>query len=131
MEENVLKDFETFEEFPDKYLKVSKDSNYYYIKKDNIACIARRNIDLISSNGIDTTVFLSYYSVLDGHLVSKTRITNKTRILDGANIISLSEIFNIDNNDSYKLTKEDVDTLTDFKEENSKNYSKLPKKYYF
>ena len=33
MEENVLKDFETFSEFPDKYLKVNSTSNYFLIKK--------------------------------------------------------------------------------------------------
>lgn len=31
MEENVLKDFETFEEFPNKYLLVDANSNVFYI----------------------------------------------------------------------------------------------------
>ena len=47
MEENVLKDFETFNEFPDKYLKINKNSNYYFIRKIKEDFITKVNIDSI------------------------------------------------------------------------------------
>ena len=52
MEENVLKDFETFSEFPDKYLKVSKNSSYYFIKKSGENFVAKRSLDSLSTVNI-------------------------------------------------------------------------------
>ena len=52
MEENVLKDFETFSEFPDKYLKVSKNSSYYFIKKSGENFVTKRSLDSLSTVNI-------------------------------------------------------------------------------
>ena len=40
MEERFLHNFETFNEFPDKCLKVNNSSSYFYIKKDDNAFVA-------------------------------------------------------------------------------------------
>ena len=76
MEENVLKSFETFDEFPDKYLKIDINSDYYYINKEEYNFVTKRNIDSISNIIIgdreNVLVKCSYYDVISGNLVYKT-----------------------------------------------------------
>lgn len=135
MERNVLKSFETFEEFPDKYLCVDSKSNYYYIKKDDESFITYRNIELISSNNNETTIILDYYNILDGSLVSRTKTLDKQNEIikdnDKLEIISLAKILNVKENNPYFLSLKDIKTLTNFKEENSKTYGIKPRKNYF
>ena len=135
MEDNILIDFETFYEFPDKYLCINNKSNYYYIKKDDNVSIAIRSIESISTDGKETTIIIDYYSVLDGKLVLRTKsIDSQSGIvkeMNGAEVISLSEILNIKNDDSYYLSIEDINTLIGFKEENAKTYGMTPRNNYF
>ena len=128
MDKRVLMDFETFDEFPDKYLCVNKDSSYYFIRKENETFVAKRNIELISSNGYDDTyIIFGYYNVLDGSLVFKTKIINKNNkktIEDcGAQVFLLSKILNIKNNSSPYLSKEDIENIVALKETDQKVYS--------
>lgn len=132
MQKNVLKGFETFSEFPDKYLCINNKSNYYYIKKDDKSFVAIRSIELISTDGKDTNVILAYYNVLDESLVLKTKITESqdkiTKEMNGAKVVPLNELFDIKNNNSCYLNLEDVNALTGFREENTKTYGITPKK---
>lgn len=108
MEENVLKNFETFLEYPDKYLKVGKNSNLYYIKNDNQTYIARENIDSLFYQ--EPNLFScekSYYDVIDGKKVLTikpyTLKNNKSRV------ILLNSL--LDNNTELYLGLSDIEKL--------------------
>lgn len=143
MEENVLKDFETFNEFPDKYLKINKSSNYYFIRKLREGFIAKENLDsmytLTVLNKDKIILEKSYYDVVTGNLVLNTRsvrgmTTNTEEFINpkkNVEIISLSSILNIDENGVYYLCKEDINTLVNYKEESAKTYGLKPRKNYF
>jgi len=143
MEENVLKDFETFNEFPDKYLKVNKSSNCYLVNKNGKKFITKKILDsvtileILGSQKILTV--RSYYDINNGELILNTKSISN---VDGINeeflekeenveIDSLSNILNIDENGSYYLLKEDIDKIVNFKEESAKTYGLKPRKYYF
>ena len=143
MEENVLKDFETFNEFPEKYLKVNKSSNCYLVNKNGKKFITKKILDsvtvleILGSQKILTV--RSYYDINNGELILNTKSISN---VDGINeeflekeenveIDSLSNILNIDENGSYYLLKEDIDKIVNFKEESAKTYGLKPRKYYF
>lgn len=134
MEKNVLKDFETFAEFPDKYLKIDKNSSYYYIKNELGNYVAKskfNNISIIDfNNSKKIRIEKNYYSVLDGNLVSKT-ITlcdvngkNESFINYNNEICSLRSVLNIEDNDNYYLSKDDILILINFDKESEKVYTK-------
>ena len=143
MEENVLKDFETFNEFPEKYLKVNKSSNYYLVSKNGKKFVAKKMLDsvtfleVLGSQKILTV--RSYYDINNGELILSTKsISNVEGINEEflemeekVEINSLSSILNIDENGIYYLLKEDIDELINFKESNAKTYGLKPRKYYF
>lgn len=143
MEENVLKDFETFNEFPDKYLKINKNSNYHFIKKLKECFITKENLDSMYTlkvlNKDKIILEKSYYDVVTGNLVLNTRsirdIKTDTEELinpeENVEKISLSSILNIDENGVYYLCREDINTLVNYKEESSKTYGLKPRKNYF
>ena len=143
MEENVLKDFEIFNEFPEKYLKVNKSSNCYLVNKNGKKFITKKILDsvtvleILGSQKILTV--RSYYDINNGELILNTKSISN---VDGTNeeflekeenveIDSLSNILNIDENGIYYLLKEDIDKIVNFKEESAKTYGLKPRKYYF
>lgn len=139
MEENVLKSFETFDEFPDKYLKVDINSDYHYIKNKNNNSITKKNIDLITNiNDEKVLIKCSYYDVISGSIIYNSEFisdingTNKELLnFEDVKVISLANILNIKGNSVYYLTKEDVNILIKYKEKNSKTYNLTFKKNYF
>ena len=143
MEENVLKDFETFKEFPNKNLKISSSSNYYFVRKKNEDFVTKRNIDSISTIDVlgkdKIIVEKSYFNVLDGSLVLKTRSISDMdgkneeffESLDKIEIIRFSSILNIKGNSVYYLTKDEIEGLINYKECSAKTYKNTPKKNYF
>lgn len=132
MEENVLKSFETFDEFPNKYLKVDANSDYYYIKKENNSFIAKRNIDLISNISKEKVLIkCSYYDVINGNLIYNLEFTsdingrNKEFIkCEDVKLVLLSNILNIKGDQVNYLTQEDINVLINYKEEKNKTYVK-------
>jgi len=137
MEEAVLKDFETFNEFPDKYLKVNSSSSYYLVKKNNNEFVTKRNIDLISIINIFSNQKLllvkSYYDVNTGELILNTKSISN---IDRSNeefiepqkdvfITHLNSILNIEGNNEYYLSKEDINNLTNYEK---KSYNKVKRK---
>ena len=143
IEENILKNFETFEKFPNKKIMVIKNSNYYYISKDDKNYIAQKKIEWKSSIEVDGVQKLliksNYYNVIDGSLVCQVKFIsevnkkNKKIIENGNNIkiILLSDVLNINDNGVYYLTKEDIEILMNYKNANSTTYGMKPKKNYF
>ena len=143
MRENVLKDLQTFYEFPEKILIVNNNSDYYYINKDGKNYVTERNLDLITNIEIcgEEKIFVksSYYSVLDGSLICKTEFTSDIdgkskdfiKCQDNIKIIRLNKILNINENGVSYLTKEDIKIIMNYKEEEAKTYGMKPKKGYF
>lgn len=143
MEENVLKDFETFAEFPDKSLKINSNSNYFLIKINNKSFVTKRNIDSVSIIKILSNQKLfnirSFYDVKTGDLVLTTKsVCNIDKsceefleMEDKVEIMSLSSVLNIKGNDVYYLTLEDIEVLLNVKEENAKTFNLKPRKDYF
>ena len=137
MEENVLKDFATFNEFPDSYLEISSNCDYYFIYKPIGSFIARKKFDLVSTVRIYNKEKLlqkvSYYDVNDGSLILKTEsISNLDGSTEefvkkekGTKIIALSSILDLKEEKQY-LTKQDVKKIT---KEQNKIYTKSLKRH--
>lgn len=136
MEKDVLRDFETFDEFPDKYLKVDERSNYYYIKIGGDCFVTKKKIETLSTiKALDNSKLIivsKYYDVKNGDLVFTLGIIkdfqmnekNCCGILNDVKIIPLKSILNIKGNDTYYLTENDIDVLTNFEKESEKVYKK-------
>lgn len=143
IEENILKKFETFEQFPNKKIMVIRNSNYYYISKDDKHYIAQKKIEWKSNievAGVQKCLVKSnYYNVINGSLVCQVKFINEVnkknkKIVENGNniqIILLSDILNINDNGVYYLTKEDIETIINYKEESAKTYGMKYKTNYF
>lgn len=134
MEEIYLKEDETFFEYPNKYLKITSDSNIYYIKLNNKKYIAKSNIDsLESTNDLNTNILIqSFYNVLDGSKVlTRKKIISKDKAIASTNfnakIIRLSKILNLTGNGVVEFSINDINTILEYKEEKAKKY----RKFYF
>lgn len=122
MEENVLKDFETFNEFPDSYLEIKSDSEYYYVGKKTESFVAKRKVDLVSTVRIYSKEKVleveSYYDVFNGNKILKTESIsnldgrNKEFVKkdDGVKIIPLNSILEEESEIIY-LSRKDVTKL--------------------
>ncbi len=134
MEENYLKKDETFFEYPNKYLKITSDSNIYYIELNNKKYIVKSNIDsLESTNDLNTNILVqSFYNVLDGSKVlTRKKIISKDKAIAytnfNAKIIRLSKILNLTGNGVVEFSLDDINTILEYKEEKAKKY----RKFYF
>lgn len=137
MEENVLKDFETFDEFPDKYLKVNKSSNYYLINKNGKKFVAKKKLHVVSLEVFSKQKIVcvsKYYDINNEQLIMQTKSISN---LDGTNeehfeikdvisITALNSVLDLDENAVCYLLKEDVDGL--IKESQPKVYKIKPRK---
>lgn len=122
MNENVLKSLETFNEFPDKYLKIKSDSNYYFINKKIDSFVTEKKIDsifLVKIYGKEKIVEKeSFYDVISGKLVLKTECIEN---LDGSakeyikkekNVILIELNSILENKDEvFYLSKMDIKKL--------------------
>ena len=129
-----LRQYETFEEFPDAIIKIDENNENYYVENDGKKYIAWKNNDVVENldpNGDKIKYTKGYYNVLDGK-----RVATIVNILDGEKIINetknikvypLKEILNIKGDSVYEYTKADVIAFSNFKEEKSSD----PRKTYF
>jgi len=122
MEEYALRDFETFNEFPDYYMKVNKNSNYFCIKTPDKNFITRENMDLITITNIDGIDRIlcenSYQDILTSETVLKNTIIYAIDKLEkikeskdnDTKIINLSKLLNIKDKPLYlsKITVLDL-----------------------
>jgi len=136
MHKKILKDFETFEEFPDGVLEINNNTNLVYIQKGTETFIAREFLKKLSGDNSSIEYELKYKDVID----NKVRLTAEIKKENGKTVINypkepfkvyqvihLNEILNIKENNSYYLSLEDIISLCSFKEEESKE----KRKYYF
>ena len=129
MEKNVLKDFQTFEEFPEKYLLLDEKSNAFYVKVQEECFIARRRINYVSNVKPDSDILKyknSYYNVVNGKCIVKLSFFSSLEeqndyIMDAEGeikILPLSKILNLKNNKKYYLSRDDIELLVNFEKEN-------------
>ncbi len=116
MKENVLKDFETFDEFPDKYLCINRKSDYYLIMIDYVPFVAKRSSNSIFVNEKEIFIDEKFYNVLDGSLVLERNNSNKSKEKDSINIVLFSSI--LKDNETMYFTKQQIELLTGITHEN-------------
>lgn len=136
MDARILKDFETFEEFPDGVLKIDKNTNLVYIQKGTETFVAREYLKKMSGDNSNLEYELKYKDVIDNkvRLTAEIKKQNEKTIINYPKepfkvygIIHLNEILNVKENSPYYLTLEDIINLCSFKEEESTE----KRKYYF
>lgn len=133
MEEKVLMDFESFAEFPNGILKVEKNSNLVYIKKDNDNFVARELIKSVDSDGLKATYLISYYDITNNKYILTLEfvkaLDDKFSFVNldsnyNIQIIPLSKILKLKTNSVSYLYLDDITQLVNFKEEDSKDKRK-------
>lgn len=133
MEQKILTDFDSFEEYPNGLLRISSDSNLFYVEIDGNKYIVREMLERFKNNGTELTYNKNYYEVLKNELVFsceciKSLIDGKTTCkTENIKLIKLSEILNLRGNSVSNFDKEDIEKLIGYKGEKSQN----PRKYYF
>ena len=126
MEEKTLFQVQNFEEIPFGYIKIDKNSNYFYVEDNNKKYITKENIDLIkvfSINGIYVSIYnKSYYDIKNGLKVLDVNniycMNDDTCIYSNQDkntkIIALNEILKLDGNKTSFLTEKDIDNIVNF-----------------
>lgn len=136
MDAKILKDFETFEEFPDGVLEIKNNTNLVYIQKGTDAFVAREYLKKISGDNTNLEYELKYRDVINNKVILTAEIKNenvKTIInypkepFKVYQVANLDEILNIKENSPYYLSFEDIVNLCSFKEEEPTE----KRKYYF
>ena len=126
MEEKALFQVQNFEEIPFGYIRIDKNSNYFYVEDNNKKYITKENIDLIkvfSINGIYVSIYnKSYYDIKNGLKVLDVNniycMNDDTCIYSNQDkntkIIALNEILKLDGNKTSFLTEKDIDNIVNF-----------------
>jgi len=122
MDQEILNDFETFDEKPNGVLIVDKASNLMHVNKNDKIFVAREFIKKIVCDQENMTIFVDYYAVTDNSLITsikivKTIIDNKIKYIkrEGkTRIIPMNEYFKIINDDKCIL---DRNSIKDIEEE--------------
>lgn len=136
MDAKILRDFETFDEFPDGVLKINSNTNLVYIQKGTEAFIAREFLKKMSGDDSIVEYELKYKDIINNkvRLTAEIKKENEKTIINYPKepfkvyqVIHLNEILNIKENSSYYLTLEDIINLCSFKEEEPSE----KRKYYF
>ncbi len=108
---------ETFEEIPEGYLHINKNSNYYYVKHLNKKYIALFKLNMCANtklNGKEVIICINdYINVLDGKLILREKVIysmfDKHKISSDikptTKIIPLNKLFG---DSGYKLNIDDV-----------------------
>ena len=135
MEAKILKSEESFYEFPDGILEITKKSNLVYINMQDNVYIAKEVIKSVLHHEDKIDYIINYYDVKNNEKILKLSIEKS---LDSAKlgcisnhkdlkIIPLTNILNIRESSVVYYTLEDIDTLINFKEEKAS----FAKKTYF
>lgn len=123
MGEIVLRNYETFEEIPNALLEVKESSNLMYVRIGRLVFIAREFVDKVISDNDIIKYKVSYYNVKNNEnilTVNIKRVDSKIELIekrDDVNIIPLKDILNINQNRVIYLTKQDVDTIINSRDE--------------
>lgn len=111
---------DTFEEIPEGYIQINKNSNYYYIKHldKKYICLCKLNLGTITKlNGKEVIMCINdYINVLDGKLILSEEVTYSlsdkhkvsSNIKQSTKIIPLNKVFG---NKNYKLYIDDINQI--------------------
>ena len=134
MSEQILKDYETFEELPNNYLLINDKSNVFYLINEDKTFIVREQLKKCVLNKEKRTVEIekNYLNVINGDVVANISkvcfLDNNDQSIELGNIKiyieTLQNILNIKGNNKCLLTFDDVKILTHLNEEKNKEYSK-------
>ena len=122
MREVVLKNCESFAEFPDGLLLVKENCNLMYLKKSSEIYIVREFINSIAADTSSVEYIISYYNVKDNKKVLTLKIvrmlleddiifTDKEKDID---IIPLDKLLNIETNEKVYLNEEEICNIINF-----------------
>lgn len=126
MSEKILKDFETFEEYPEAVLEIKPNTNLVYIQKGEETFVAREFLKKMTGDDSSVEYVLKYKDVINNKvkLTAEIKNENGTTVINYPKepfkvyqIIHLDEILNIKYNDRYYFSLNDVITLCNFKEQ--------------
>ncbi len=124
----ILKEGETFYEYPDAVLLVDNSFKYYYVKaQDGNKYIAWKefySIQNIDKEAKITTQKNVYKNILDGEIILEEMIVKDSFFRNGI-VKPLNWVLNIKGNQKYEFEKDDILTLTSFE---NKKTSKTKKK---
>ena len=132
MERKVLNFEESFYEFPDGILEINKKSNLVYINMQGNVYIAKEVIKSITHNLNSVNYVINYYDIKNNEKILKLNIEKS---LDSGKIgyvsnnkdleiIPLINILNIKENNVVHFTLEDIDTLINYKLEETSSKRK-------
>ena len=135
MKDQILRNFETFEEIPNGLLLVNEKSNLMYVRIGKKVFVAREFVETITGDRTSVIYTTSYYSVENNKNiltlnVQKHFVSGKSDCLNNdknVEVIPLSKILNLSGNAVSYLTLEDVQTITNLKEVEPTE----KRKYYF
>lgn len=125
MEAIVLKNYETFDEFPNGLLVVKENSNLMYVRVGRRTFIAREFINCIEFESGYIKCIVSYFNVKNNENIltidTKKSIREKSveilSQLKNIDIIPLNSVLNIKQNKVTYLGLQDINNIVDFKEE--------------
>lgn len=125
MEELILRNYESFTENPLGVLLVKENSNLMYLRIARKAFVVREFIDNIVSDNDNIKYVICYYDVKNNEKVLTLSLERslfsgeikKSNKREDMNIIPLSKILNIKDNERTILSMEDIDNIINFKEE--------------
>lgn len=132
MEEKILNSEESFYEFPNGILEINKKSNLVYINMQGNIYIAKEVIKSITHNLNNINYVINYYDIKNNEKILKLNIEKS---LDSGKIgyisnnkdleiIPLINILNIKENNVVCFTLEDIDTLINYKLEETSSKRK-------
>lgn len=132
MEEKILNSEESFYEFPNGILEINKKSNLVYINMQGNIYIAKEVTKSITHNLNNINYVINYYDIKNNENVLKLNIEKS---LDSGKIgyisnnkdleiIPLINILNIKENNVVCFTLEDIDTLINYKLEETSSKRK-------
>lgn len=123
MEKIVLRNYETFEEIPDALLEVKPSCNLMYVRIGRLVFIAREFVDKVISDNDSIKYKVSYYNVKNNEnilTISIKKVDNEIELnekREDVDIIPLQNILNIKQNNVVYLTEQDIENLTNFRDE--------------
>ena len=128
MEDQILKNYESFDEKMDAILLVGNNSNLMYIKKGEDIFIAHEFINSVITDNSNIIYTTTYYNVKDNKKILELKIVKTLAggIVTYSNedskvqILPLSKLLNIKGNSKYYLTEQDVDTLINYNKKSIK-----------
>ena len=117
-----LRQYETFEEFPDAVLRIDKSSECYWVEncgKKYIAWEKNDVIETLDEKGEKIRYIMGYYNILDGKKIAIIEIiTHREKVISktkNIRVYPLNKVLNIKGNSFYEFTKTNTKEISNLK----------------